>query len=321
MESIISKRVKNKAEKQFSDEILINWYVSELENHYPKITKQMQETKDELAKRGANTVNKLNLAIIYNCAYKTENPKLYDMLTPRYLGVIGSNISKSLDAESLYKFVDFVTCLKAGDDRFKNMNIDYKKYSKAMAETKNLEYNRFWMETYTENLDNYEFLLNSNDAESACFLARSFRLPVEDFKKCQDVVLKSNDAELCSDFAENKGANLIKLRRAIVDSKNSKVNGHFLTDTKCTTKQVEAHKNAIFTSQDKNKLKSLVLVLTDKPEVFSVLEKESIIKSVLKSKNKNLLTVLLSNPDAIPEDLYIKIENKYNSLESKSLSL
>ena len=108
---------------------------------------------------------------------------------------------------------------------------------------------------YDEYSANYEMLLNSNDAESAWFLASRLDLSKADFKYCEDIVLRAKNAELSYNFYDIKGANKAKHRKIIIDSKNSLINSHFLTDQKCTVKQVAEHKAAIYTSTDENKLK------------------------------------------------------------------
>lgn len=315
MKKLINKTIQKK-ENKYPVEKLISWYIDDLEEFYPHISKKMEKDRAEIKNYGEYASNKLTLAIMQHCAYKTENVALRNMLTPRYVGTASVNVLKSQNAELIFKFVDFITGLKAENKLFSNMNIDYKKYSKAIAETENIQYNRYWMETYDEYLANYEFLLNSGDAESACFLAKSFKLSTEDFKKCQDTVLKSNNAELCTDFAENKGANLVKLRRTIIASGNPQFNLYWVTDKQCTESQANKHLNAIYNSTDnKGKLRALVLALIEKPELLLPTQKEEIVKNVIKSKNEKLAELLLSVGNDISRENIIKLKKLVKSNE------
>lgn len=308
---------RNKAKKQYSLQQYINWYIRDLEEFYPEVTKDMKDYKSEIQKMGEEASSKLSISIMRHCAFQTENLKLKEMLTGRYVGVASAKIIKNKNAKSIWDLVNFLVDLKNDDERFANMNIDYKKYSEAMADTKDLKYNRYWIESYDEYQANYEFLINSNDAESACFLANNLVLSKEDFKHCEEIVLSAKNAELSHAFFEIDGANKAKHRKVIIDSKNSLVNSHFLIDQKCTVKQVSEHKAAIYTSTDENKLKALVFAITEKPEIFSETEINDVVKTLVRTRNTQLARIL-STSNNLESNQLAKLEKLILNSKDKS---
>ena len=317
MGKLVSKTAIRKNKSSYSVDQMIGWYISDLDEYAPNITDDMKKYRTEIAKQGNEASTKLSLAIMKHCAFVSKNEKAREMLTSRYVGLAAANIVKTKNAKSIYDLVNFLVDLKHDDERFVNMEIDFEKYSKAIAETKDLKYNRYWIESFEEYDANFELLLNSNDAESSLFLANMFSLSKEDFKKCEDVVLKAKNAELSQAFYEIDGSNKAKHRKNIIDSKNSLVNSSFLIDKKCTTKQINEHKAAIYTSSDSNKLKALVCALSANSSLFSETEINEIVKNVVKTRNTKLARNLLLN-DSLSVNLKAKLEKLILNSKDKS---
>lgn len=317
MKNLVKKAAVKKVKREYSVGQLIEWYISDLDEYYPTVTDDMKKYRADIAKHGEAASAQLSLAIMKHCAYKTENAKLKDMLTNRYIGAAAATIVKNKHAKSIWDLVQFLIDLKEYDEKYANINIDLKKYSQAMAATGNLEYNRYWVESFDEYAANYELLMNSNDAKSALFLAKFLQLSKEDFKRCENVVLAAKNAKLSGEFADLEGANSTKHRKIVIDSKDAMENCHYLLNRRCTVKQVTEHKAAIYNSTDPNKLKASVLALTQKPEFFSQNESADIIKTVIKTRNTQLAKILL-----ISDELSVNDKAKLESmiLKSKDLS-
>ena len=315
---LVSKTIKrSKTKKQYTAQQLIKWYISDLEEYYPNITNNMKDYRNQISNMGAEASAELSLAIMKYCAFRTDNKKLRDMLTSRYVGAVSATILRNGNAKSIFDLVNFLQDLKADDERFANMNIDYKKYSQAMAETKDLKYNRFWVELFDEYAANYDVLINSNDPESAWFLASRLDLSKADFKYCEDLVLRAKNAELSYNFYDIKGANKAKHRKIVIDSKDSIINGHFLMGEKCTIKQVNQHKAAIYSSKDANKLKALVLAIMEKPELFSETEINDVIKILIRKHNTEYAR-LLTACDGLSTNQLAKLEKLILNSKDKS---
>ena len=240
-----------------------------------------------------------------------------NILTSRYVGAASANILKTNNAKSIWDLVNFLMDLQHDDERFADMSIDLDKYSKAMAATGDLKYNRYWVESFEEYDANFELLLNSNDAESALFLANTLNLSKEDFKKCEEVVLKEKNAEFSHAFFEIEGSNKAKHRKVVIDSKNSTLNSSFLVDQKCTVKQVAEHKAALYTSNDENKLKAIVSAITSKPEFFSETEINDVVKTLVKTRNTKLAKLMLIS-DNISVNIKAKLEKLILNSKDKS---
>ena len=293
MGKLVKKAATRKNKAVYSVDQLIELYIGDLEEYYPETSEDMKKYRAEIAKQGDEALAKLSLTIMHYCAFRTQNEKVRNMLTNRYVGAAAANILKNKNAKSIYDLVNFLVDLKNDDERFANMVIDYKKYSQAIAATGDLKYNRFWIDSFEEYDANFEVLINSNDAESAFFLANTLELSKEDFKKCEETVLNAKNPLISQYFYELDGANKAKHRKVVISSKNSKVNSRFLSSQKCTVKQAAEHKAALYTSNDENKLKSIVSAITSKPELFSETEINDVVKTLVKTRNTKLAKLML----------------------------
>ena len=293
MKRLVKEATNRKAKKIYNVEDLIRWYIYELEDNYPVVTKNMKSYKAELAKLGNNATLKLNMKILFHCAFSTDNEKLKELLSKRNIGYVSAMIMKSKNAKYIYDFVNLLVDIKDSSEEFENLEIDFAKYSQAIAETGDLKFNRYWIESFSEFEENYNLLFNSNDAESALFLAQNFDLSKEDFKTCENVVLQAKNGKLSRAFVELDGANKTKHRKIVIDSKDAMANSEFLLNKKCTVKQASEHKAAIYTSSDDNKLKAIVRAFVEKPEMFSQNEINDLVKNIIKLKNAKLARALL----------------------------
>lgn len=272
---------------------LIKWYLSDLEEYYPESSKHMKDYKSDLAKHGSEATAQLTLEIIRYCANKTQNDSLKEMITPRYIGAAAATFIRNKNAKAIYDLVFVLQDLKETNAKFADINIDYKKYSQAIAESGNLEYNRLWIESFDEYAANYNALMNSNDAESAWFLANFLKLSKEDFEHCEKVVLNAKNADISCRFTDIEGSNITKHRKVVIDSKNAMVNSFFLVEKNCSTRQVAQHKAAMYTSNDEDKLKAIVLAISAKPSLFSENEINDIIKTIVKNRKPKLAKMML----------------------------
>lgn len=317
MGKLVKKAVTRKSKTVYSVEQLIKWYISDLEEYAPVVTNDMKKYRADIAKQGVEASTKLSLEIMKHCAFVTKNDNVRNILTSRYVGAASANILKTNNAKSIWDLVNFLVDLQHDDERFADMSIDLDKYSKAMAATGDLKYNRYWVESFEEYDANFELLLNSNDAESALFLANTLNLSKEDFKKCEEVVLKEKNAEFSHAFFEIEGSNKAKHRKVVIDSKNSTLNSSFLVDQKCTVKQVAEHKAALYTSNDENKLKAIVSAITSKPEFFSETEINDVVKTLVKTRNTKLAKLMLIS-DSISVNIKAKLEKLILNSKDKS---
>jgi len=326
MGKLVSKATTRKQDASENIDKLIKFYLSDLDEYYngsmesiePKHKASLDSCFNDLEKYGQIAVAKLYVKKIEHGVFKTQNKKLKASINPQYVGKISDSVINAKDAKLILDYVDLLQALKREDKIFSNVASDLKELSVAMAETRDLQYNRYWIESYDEYQANYEFLLNSGDAESALFLANTLNLSKDDFKQCEDIVLKAKNAEFSRDFADIEGANIAKHRKVVIDSKDSMENSYYLTDRRCTVKQASEHKAAIYTSSDEKKLKALVEAFVNKPEYFSQNEINDIVKNVTKSKNVKLVRLLLVSDKISVSDKakleQILIKNKEKSV-------
>ena len=300
---------------------LIRWYLTDLEE-YSSVTKRMKEYKEEILSHGEDAYAEFNIKLIDFCVFGTDNEKLNNMITNRYLSVATNNMLKIKNARYLIDYVSLLDAIKKHDKvKFANFNIDYNKFSKAVAETGDLPRNCDWIDMfgkYNEYDANYELLLNSNDPDSALYLANSLDLSTEDFKKCEGVVLAAKNPFLSTSFAQIDGANKAKHRKVVINSKDSENNGAYLISERCTKKQIEEHKQAIYTSKDKNKLKTLVHVILRKPEIFTENEINDIVKMIVKYQKIDLAKVILTS-ESLTFANKTKLENLISKMENKTI--
>jgi len=303
MGKLVSKATTRKQDASENIDKLIKFYLSDLDEYYngsmesiePKHKASLDSCFNDLEKYGQIAVAKLYVKKIEHGVFKTQNKKLKASINPQYVGKISDSVINAKDAKLILDYVDLLQALKREDKIFSNVASDLKELSVAMAETRDLQYNRYWIESYDEYQANYEFLLNSGDAESALFLANTLNLSKDDFKQCEDIVLKAKNAEFSRDFADIEGANIAKHRKIVIDSKDAMINSFYLRNKRCTVKQIAAHKAAMLNSTSADKLKAITLAVCEKPELFSQTEINSLVKSVAKSKNPKLIKSLLTS--------------------------